>query len=135
MQVLIAEDDRVLSLLLQKRLKMRGVNTLVAYDAMQAIMLASRNQLDAILLDINMPGGTGLEVLKRVKASNRTNSIPVITFSADKDPGLPDRLKELGAEEFLHKPFEFENLYDALRHAVDGFEAPEPASVQQGGFE
>lgn len=114
MTVLIAEDDRVHSHLLVQRLKAYGIQTIVAYDAMQAVMLASRTIPAAILLDINMPGGTGLEVLKRLKASTKTCMIPIITFSGAMDPDLPNTTRELGAEEFIHKPVNFDKLFALL---------------------
>lgn len=114
MKVLIAEDDRVHARLLAHQLKAQQIETIVAYDAMQAIMLASRNLPDAVLLDINMPGGTGLEVLKRLKASSKTSMIPVITFSGGTDPGLPQAVRDLGAEEFMQKPVAFDRLFVLL---------------------
>lgn len=114
MTVLIAEDDRVLAHLLAQRLKALGLQTIVAFDAMQAVMLASRTVPAAILLDINMPGGTGLDVLKRLKALATTSQIPVITFSGTTDPDLPAKARDLGAEEFIQKPLDFEKLFSLL---------------------
>jgi DNA-binding response OmpR family regulator len=114
MKVLIAEDDRVHAHLLAHQLKAQCIRTVLAYDAMQAVMLATRNELDAVLLDINMPGGTGLEVLKRLKASMKTSMIPIIAFSGGTDPGLAQAVRDLGAEEFLQKPVAFDNLFSLL---------------------
>lgn len=127
MIVLIAEDDRVYSHLLMRQLKSRGVDSTVAYDAMQAIMMASRTVPAAILLDVNLPGGTGLEVLKRLKHSSKTCMIPIIVISAMNDPNLPYTVKSLGADDFLAKPIDFEKLYSALRRLMDF----EPASDKE----
>lgn len=119
MTVLIAEDDRVYSHLLMRLLKSRGVDSIVAYDAMQAVMMASRTLPAAILLDVNLPGGTGLEVLKRLKHSSKTCMIPIIVMSAMVDPNLSYTVKSLGADAFLSKPIDFNNLYTALRLLMD----------------
>lgn len=111
--VLVAEDDRVHSMLLVRRLKQHGIASVVAFDAMQAMMLAARTLPSAILLDINMPGGTGLDVLKKLKASSKTTSIPVIAFSATVNEQLSNAVQELGAEGFFSKPIDFQK-FEAL---------------------
>ena len=119
MIVLIAEDDRVFSHMLMRQLKSRGVDSTVAYDAMQAIMMASRTVPAAILLDVNLPGGTGLEVLKRLKHSSKTCMIPIIVISASEDPNLRYTVKNLGADDFLAKPIDFDKLFSVLSQLID----------------
>ena len=69
MKLLIADDDATLCLLLSTELQAKGWKVEVARDAMQTIMYAIRGQPDCIVLDIQMPGGTGIEALKKLKAS------------------------------------------------------------------
>jgi DNA-binding response OmpR family regulator len=114
MRVLLADDDRVLTHLLSSRLRARGVETVVAHDAMQAFMSAMRSPPDAIVLDLQMPGGTGLEALRKLKTSAKTSSIPVIVLSGSGDAQTPDQVKGLGADEFLLKPVDPEALYQVL---------------------
>ena len=66
MKVLFADDDRVLTHLLSSRLRAKGAETIVAHDAMQAFMSAMRSPPDVIVLDVQMPGGTGIEALKKL---------------------------------------------------------------------
>ena len=61
MKVLLADDDRVLTHLLSSRLQAKGVVMIVAHDAMQAFMSAMKSAPDVIVLDVQMPGGTGIE--------------------------------------------------------------------------
>ena len=75
MTILIADDDRVLVQILSVRLKKAGYRVVAVYDAMQAILVALRNPPDAILLDVNMPGGTGRQVLRQLKNSARPSRI------------------------------------------------------------
>ena len=72
---------------------------------MQAFMFAMRPPPpDVIILDVNMPGGTGIEAIKRIRASLNTALIPVIILSGATDPQIPEKMKSLGADAFLSKP-------------------------------
>jgi DNA-binding response OmpR family regulator len=113
-KLLLADDDRVLTHLLSNRLRAMGVETVVAHDAMQAFMLAMRSPPDVIVLDIQMPGGTGLQALRKLKTSSKTSSIPVVVLSGSGDAATPDQVKEMGADQFLLKPIEPEALHVAL---------------------
>ena len=112
--ILVADDDRVLAQLLSSRLSKANYTVVVSYDAMHAFMAALRLAPAAVILDINMPGGTGLEVLKRLKSSNKTSLIPVIVLSGSLDPADVQNVIDMGADEFLGKPPDFERLEDAL---------------------
>jgi DNA-binding response OmpR family regulator len=114
MKLLIADDDRVLTHLLSSRLRTKGWVVTVAADAMQAMMFAMRTQPDAILLDINMPGGTGIEALRKLKASVRTSQIPVVVLSGSIDPADEPMVRALGAEGFMHKPADVGALHAML---------------------
>lgn len=114
MKVLLADDDRVLTHLLSSGLRARGVETFVAHDAMQALMHALRSPPDVIVLDIQMPGGTGIEALRKLKRSVRTSSIPVVVLSGSVEPEAAQAVKALGAVELLLKPVDPEALYKVL---------------------
>jgi len=114
MKILLADDDRVLTHLLSSRLRAKGAETIVAHDAMQAFMSAMRSPPDVIVLDIQMPGGTGIEALKKLKLSARTSSIPVVVLSGSVEPDASEAVKALGAIEFLLKPVDPEALYGVL---------------------
>ena len=90
-----------------------------AYDAMQALMFAMRPPLPAvIILDINMPGGTWLEALRKLKLSARTSPIPVIVLSGSSELDMPQQVKSLGADEFLSKPVDPEVLVLAIQRVL-----------------
>lgn len=123
--VLIADDDQALAHLLAASLEAQGFRVELAFDAMQASMLVRRSPPAAVLLDILMPGGTGLDVLKRLKASTQAARIPVVAMSASTDPELPAKVRGLGAAEFLQKPVELEALVALLRRLLDAPGRPE----------
>jgi len=87
-------------------------------------MTAMRSPTDAIVLDIQMPGGTGIEALRRLRASTKTSSIPVFVLSASADAGTLAQVKALGVQVFLPKPIEPDALDRALCDAL-GQPAPE----------
>jgi CheY-like chemotaxis protein len=114
MKVLIADDDKQLCQLLSTVLRGKGCEVVLAFDSMQVVMQAIRNSPDVIVLDIVMPGGTGIEALKNLKANSKTTAIPVLAISAKTDPRLAKQAKDLGAAEFMRKPLNTEELYPAL---------------------
>jgi CheY-like chemotaxis protein len=118
MKILIADDDGVAVQTLSALLKAGGYDVSVASDAMQTVMAAMRDPPDAILLDIAMPGGGGEQVLQRLKTSNKTNMVPVIVVTGVKDPGLPARVRALGASDVLKKPVDAQRLTQALDRAL-----------------
>jgi CheY-like chemotaxis protein len=123
-KALLADDDRVLTLLLSSRLRARGVEIVVAHDAMQALMSAMRSPPDVIVLDVQMPGGTGIETLKKLKLSAKTSMIPVVVLSGSVEPETSEQVKALGAEQFLLKPIDPDRLFQVLC-TVLGQPAPE----------
>jgi CheY-like chemotaxis protein len=112
--VLLADDDKVQTLMLSNLLRARGFAVAAAYDATYAFMVAMKNPIDAIVLDIQMPGGTGLGVLERLRSSSKTMQIPVIVLTGSTDPATMDAVKALGADEYLSKPVNPERLCAAL---------------------
>jgi CheY-like chemotaxis protein len=119
MKVLIADDDKVLTRLVTAGLKGRGWQVEVAHDAMQALMFAMKPpHPDVIALDIGMPGGTGFEVLKKLRQSTHTSLIPVVVVSGSIAEGVEARVAELGAVAFLRKPVDSANLHEALSAAL-----------------
>jgi DNA-binding response OmpR family regulator len=120
MNILIADDDRVTTTAIAGRLKAAGYQTMVAFDAMQVGMMVMKNSPDAVLLDVNMPGGSGIQALQRIKASNKTTHIPVIVLTASVDPDLPKKVREMGADAFLTKPVDFQKLEELLKQLTHG---------------
>lgn len=114
MKVLVADDDRIQVTQLSGRLKARGHEVVEAFDALQASTAVLRTTPDLIVLDIGMPGGTGVEVLKRLKSSPMTWRIPIVIVSANEDPEVEKQVRSLGVNEFFRKPADFEALYAAI---------------------
>jgi DNA-binding response OmpR family regulator len=109
-RILIADDSRFQVEMLASGLRPKGFEVAVAYDALQAWMAALRSNPDVILLDINMPGGSGLEVLKRLRMSTKTQHIPVIVVSGETAPEAETVARNQGIADFLHKPIDEKQL-------------------------
>jgi len=121
MRILVADDDRIVVTLLASLLRAKGHEVVPVFDAMQAIMYANRPPAPGvIILDINMPGGTGVEAIKRLKSSNNTALIPVIVISGTTDPQMPAKVKAIGADAFLSKPVDPATLFATLAKVVPG---------------
>jgi CheY-like chemotaxis protein len=117
-KILIADDSRFQVQVFASSLKPKGFELLFAQDALQAWMAAVRSNPDLIVLDINMPGGTGLEVLKRLRMSTKTQHIPVVVVSAEPNPEVESQARNLGAADFLHKPVEADQLCQSVDRAL-----------------
>jgi CheY-like chemotaxis protein len=117
--VLVVDDDRVISHLVSSLLREKGYKVATAFDAVQAMMMAMRSPVaDAIVLDINMPGGSGEDTLRKLKTSTRTSGIPVIILSGSIDAAGQERVRSLGAAAVLTKPLVPEDLFTALEKAL-----------------
>lgn len=114
MKLLIADDDRVFCQLLTTTMLSHRWSVEIASDAMQTIMFAKRGHPDVIVLDIQMPGGTGIEALKKLKANARTRDIPVIVITGSTDETVHATVLGLGATRFIRKPVDMEALEQEL---------------------
>jgi CheY-like chemotaxis protein len=117
-KVLIVEDDKRIIAALNIRLRARGYDVCAAYDATLAMTQAIANLPDVALLDISLPGGDGFVVAERLRQCVETAAIPIIFFTALKQPGLKEKAKAFGATAFLEKPFESEALLEAIEAAL-----------------
>ncbi len=118
-KILIADDSRFQVQMIASWLTPMGFEVMFAVDALQTWMTALRSDPDLILLDINMPGGTGIEVLKRLRMSNKTQHIAVIVVSGEENPATEAMARSLGAAEFLHKPVDEEQLRLSVNRALN----------------
>ncbi|MEK7240659.1 MAG: response regulator [Gemmatimonadota bacterium] len=124
--VLLADDDKVQTLMLSSVLRARGYRVDSAFDATQTFTTAIRTKPDVIVLDIQMPGGTGMLVLERLKASTKTSQIPVIVLSGSTDPEAEPSVRKLGADVFLSKPVDVDELLGALSRVLGQSPSPTP---------
>lgn len=114
--VLLCVDDNPTNLrLLSQMLGETGYTLLMARSGARAIEIAQRRRPDLVLLDIKMPEMDGFEVCRRLKADRRTSGAAVIFLSALRDAGSKVRGLEVGAVDFVSKPFEVEEVLARVR--------------------
>jgi DNA-binding response OmpR family regulator len=113
--VLIVEDDPKIASFIVKGLRAEGYVTTVAGDVPTAIECVAMvgAQLDSVLLDLGLPGGSGEDVLAKIRASHPT--LPVIILTARAETSDKVRGLDLGANDYITKPFAFEELVARLR--------------------
>jgi len=124
MNLLVVEDDRVFSSMLCKHLRQAGFNPFTAFDGMQAMMVARRKELKAVVLDLLMPGGHGFDVLRTLKGSMRTHHLPVVILSSVVNAVTKTEAKALGATAVFQKPLNFESLIKTLKECIEALENP-----------
>ena len=118
MRILIADDDRVLVTELAAHLKTFGFEVGVAYDALAASTEVVRTPPDAIVLDIGMPAGTGMAVLRRLRNSSKSAFVPVVVITGKEDPELEGAVRSEGAADFFQKPLDFDRLRAVLYQLI-----------------
>ena len=104
--ILVVDDNKNNTTLLQKRLQKIGNKVEVANDGLEALKAVEKVELDLILLDIIMPNMNGYEVLEFLKKDKRFYEIPVIMLSSMNDLTSIYRCIELGADDYVTKPFD-----------------------------
>jgi DNA-binding response OmpR family regulator len=108
LKILIIEDDKSLNAAIFDYLKMEGHVCETALNYRQATLKAGDNRYDCIILDIGLPDGNGLDIIREIKANKSTDGILILSA---KD-SLEDKLSGLktGADDYLTKPFHFAEL-------------------------
>jgi DNA-binding response OmpR family regulator len=117
--ILICDDDPLLVDLLEYRLASRGYAVAVAEDGGKALRRLQEMKPDAILLDAMMPVIDGYEVLRKIRENPETAQIPVIMLTARKQEQDIVMALELGANDYLVKPFIPEELVARLGRLLE----------------
>ncbi len=118
-RILIVDDNRVNVELIKAQLKPYPYLLEWAYDGEEALQMVQKNKPDLILLDLMMPKISGYEVCRAIKQNKETQFIPVIIITALSE--LDDKIKaiELGADDFLVKPFNKTELLSRIRSLLN----------------
>ena len=116
--VLVIDDEKDLLELVRYNLEKEHLSVIVASDGKSGLEIAQRHKPDLILLDLMMPGMTGLEVCQRLRGDTRTSRIPVLMLTAkaeesDKVVGL-----EMGGDDYVTKPFSVRELVARVRASL-----------------
>jgi DNA-binding response OmpR family regulator len=114
-RVLVIDDDQRLSAMVRDYLQAHGLAVFCAPDLAQGRALLAREHYDVLVLDLMLPDGDGLDLTRELRAAGRLKSLPLLMLTARGEP--MDRIVglEIGADDYLPKPFEPRELLARLR--------------------
>jgi CheY-like chemotaxis protein len=118
LRILLVDDDKNMVASMRAFLKHQGYQVLEAYDGQSCLEIAVNNSLDMILLDIEMPGMKGAEVVKRLRADSRTEDVPVIFLTARVDLDAMEETVEEEAQGYLLKPLSTGDLLQKIEDVL-----------------
>jgi two-component system cell cycle response regulator DivK len=118
-KVLIVEDNELNMKLFHDLLEAQGYDILETREGLQALSLAREHRPDLILMDIQLPEISGLEVTKWLKEDDELASIPVVAVTAFAMKGDEERIREGGCEAYISKPISVAHFLDTIRSLLD----------------
>lgn len=118
-KILIVDDERDIVRVLMIRLQTSGYDVVAAFDGAQGVFMAHKEKPDLIILDIRMPAGDGFSVAHRLRRSANTWAIPIIFLTGSPERGAEERAMEMGARFYIKKPYDPEELLDAVKRALE----------------
>ncbi len=113
--VLVVEDNELNMKLFHDLLEAHGYNILQTKDGMDALRIAREHKPDLILMDIQLPEVSGLEVTKWLKEDEDLKSIPVIAVTAFAMKGDEEKIRDGGCEAYIAKPISVTNFLETVR--------------------
>ncbi|GGB58726.1 response regulator [Roseibium aquae] len=116
--VLIVEDNELNMKLFHDLLEAHGYNTLQTRTGMEALELARLHKPDLILMDIQLPEVSGLEVTKWIKEDEDLAPIPIIAVTAFAMKGDEERIRQGGCEAYISKPISVARFLDTVRSYI-----------------
>jgi DNA-binding response OmpR family regulator len=117
-RIVIADDDSIIISLVSLRLGLANFEVLCAADGQAALALIRKSEPVAAILDMQMPGKTGIDVLGELKADPLTNKLPVMMLTGERDPEIVMRAVGAGAGDYMVKPFDPDHLLERVNRLV-----------------
>lgn len=125
--VLVADDEPHIGRIIKMKLEQGPFRVSLAYDGQEALdFVMGEEQLDLVVLDLMMPRLSGLDVLRRIREQEKFNDLPCIILTAGGDAKHERDALELGATQFITKPFSPKKLYAAAARLTG---APDEAGM------
>lgn len=128
--VLVVEDDPVMAEVVAATLRRAGASTSVSATAMGALDAIAAHSPTVVLLDLNLPDASGLDLLESFR---RHSDVPVLVLTGTADPSFRDSAIKAGASEFLLKPVSSRLLVEKLRFVIDTPHSEILAAVTRSG--
>lgn len=115
--ILIAEDSSVILNLTKKILEIQNYKILTAKNGGEVIKAVENNEIDAILMDLNIPVKNGMECTKEIRAheNKKIANVPIIAVTGNANNYTMEDFKEAGINEYLPKPLDFDMLVQTVK--------------------
>lgn len=117
--VLIVEDNELNMKLFNDLLEAHGYSTIQTRDGMEALRIARDTEPDLIIMDIQLPEVSGLEVTKWLKEDDALQTIPVIAVTAFAMKGDEEKIREGGCQDYIAKPISVGNFIQTVQKYLD----------------
>jgi len=121
-RALIVEDSRTIASIVKHYLQLQGFEVLVAADGVVGLETARRAHPRVIVTDLNMPGMSGLEMVRALRADAGTRDIAILMLTSDESPETEQQAMAAGADAYILKPVDPQSLAARVRAVVDGAE-------------
>ncbi len=105
-QVLVADDEPITRMLVKLLLERENFEVLEAANGRQAVDIATRERPDLLIVDLNMPEMDGYDAIARLRKDISMATLPIIVLTSEDGPGIERRVLELGADDYILKPFD-----------------------------
>jgi two-component system cell cycle response regulator DivK len=115
-RVLIVEDNELNMKLFNDLLEAHGYTTFQTKDGLEALNIARLHRPDLILMDIQLPEISGLEITKRLKADEELRNIPVVAVTAFAMKGDEEKIRQGGCEGYIAKPISIAGFMKVVTH-------------------
>jgi two-component system cell cycle response regulator len=115
LKILIVDDDLTITELMKALMIMEGYEPSVVNDSTKALDIAASFQPDLITIDLMMPGISGFDLCEQLRQDPRFATLPILIVSAKDDPGTKDRAMRTGANDYITKPFNIDELLQRIR--------------------
>ena len=118
-KVLLVEDNELNRDMLSRRLERKGYQVVMAVDGQQGVELAAADPPALILMDMSLPVLDGWEATRRIKADERTKTIPIIALTAHAMQGDEQKAREAGCDDYDTKPVELARLLEKMERLLN----------------
>ena len=104
--MLVVDDDRTIRLMVRRLLEKDGFEVIEGENGRDAVDLAARERPNLLLIDLMMPEMDGFQAIGALRSDARFRALPVIVLTAESEAGVEERVLELGADDYVLKPFD-----------------------------
>ncbi len=129
-KILIVDDDSAIRRFLELSLENSGYKIFTAQDGKQAISMAQNYKPNIVILDLNLPGMSGFEVLKQIR---KDSSVPVIMLTIEDNDEEKVKLLDAGADDYLTKPFSIQELLARIRVIIRHYSIKSEETIFNSG--